>query len=68
MTLAATNLLTVGQAAEHLGAQTWRVQRLLERGGFTRYRRVGRNRVIDASDLPQLRAALVRVGYLKETE
>jgi excisionase family DNA binding protein len=57
--------LTTGEAAVRLGAREWRVARLYQRGLLPEPRRLGRARLIPASDLPRLRDALMRAGYLQ---
>jgi hypothetical protein len=58
-------LLTLGEAAERLHAQTWRLARLFDRGLLPEPRRVGRCRVIAETDLPRIAEAMRRAGYLK---
>ena len=59
-------LLTIGQAAERLGAQSWRLRRLYQRGLLPEPQWVGRSRVVNEDDLPQIRTALEKAGYLPE--
>jgi hypothetical protein len=56
--------LTVGAIAARLGCRPWQVRRLFERGLLPQPPRVGAYRVIPAADLPKVKAALCRAGYL----
>ena len=58
------NPLTIGAAADQLGVAAWKVRRLFERGILPPAQRVGCYRVIDASDLPKIEAALRQAGYI----
>lgn len=62
----ADDWLTVGQVAELLGAQTWRVQRLIERGLGPKPSRIGRHQVFRKDDVPAVKKALQDAGYLKK--
>lgn len=56
--------LTVGSAARRLGCQPWQIRRLFERGLLPPAPRVGPYRVISPEELPRVREALLRAGYL----
>jgi excisionase family DNA binding protein len=56
---------TVGQTARVFGVDSWHVRRLFERNLLPAPRRFGRHRVIPASDLPRVEAALRAAGYLR---
>jgi hypothetical protein len=58
------DILTIGEAATELGLKDWRVSRLFERGLAPEPPRLGGRRVIRRCDLPALREAAVRAGYL----
>jgi hypothetical protein len=60
-------VLTIGEAAERIGAQTWRLQRLIARGLFPEPQRIGRTRVVLEDDLPAIAEAMRQAGYLKTT-
>jgi hypothetical protein len=62
---ASKRFLTTGEAARRLGAAEWQVARLFVRNLLPEPARFGRYRLIDESDLPQLREALVEAGYLQ---
>jgi hypothetical protein len=67
MTTAATNCrLFLGEVALRLGAATWQVQRLYERGLLPPPERVGRYRVVSEDQLPTVAAALRAAGYLPD--
>jgi hypothetical protein len=57
-------VLTLGQVAEHFGIKTWLVQRTIERGFYPQPSKVGKLRVIPRNELPAVRDAIVRAGYL----
>jgi hypothetical protein len=59
-----TGYLTLGQAAAALHAQLWQVQRVIDRRLFPPPQRIGRLRVVGQDDLPALRVALQRAGFL----
>jgi hypothetical protein len=56
--------MTPGQAASALGLRDWQLGRLYRRGLVEEPPRFGRFRVIRPDDLPRLRAAAVKAGYL----
>ena len=58
-------LLTLGEAAERLGAQVWRLRRLIERGLYPEPQRIGQSRVVAESELPRIRELMEQEGYLK---
>jgi DNA-binding transcriptional MerR regulator len=58
------NPLTIGAASDQLGVAAWKVRRLYERGILPPAERIGCYRVIDADDIPKVRAALRQAGYL----
>jgi hypothetical protein len=62
------NLLTLGDVAQRLGCQLWQVARVIDRGLFPQPARVGCYRVLSLDDLPAMRAALIKAGFLKEGE
>ncbi len=59
---------TVPQAARLLGVPTWCVRRLYESGRLPEPPRAGGYRLIDAADLPAIRAALGEAGYIRPRE
>jgi DNA-binding transcriptional MerR regulator len=58
-------LLPIGEAADLLGVQSWRLRRLFERGLLGEPERVGRTRVVRREQLPRIREALEKAGYLR---
>lgn len=58
--------LTLGQIADKLGVQLWRLRRLFERGILSEPARVGQNRVVHVRLLPTIKQALEEAGYLKK--
>jgi hypothetical protein len=52
-------------AARVLGVEPWQVMRLYHRELVPEPPRCGNSRVLTLADLPVLRAALERAGYLK---
>jgi hypothetical protein len=56
---------STGQLAEHYGVRPWQVRRCYALGLLEEpARRVGVTRLVPASDLPKVEAALVQAGYL----
>jgi hypothetical protein len=66
--MTAENTMTTGEAAAAVGIRDWQLIALLQRGLVAEPKRFGRSRVFTADDLPRLRAAAVRAGYLPPTE
>ncbi len=58
--------LSLTDVARELDAPVWAVRRLFERGSLPEPPRVGRLRVFSPGDLPVIRRALVKAGYLAE--
>jgi hypothetical protein len=56
--------LTLGEVGARFGVPRWMIRRLIERGFLPDPPRIGRYRVIAERDLPQVKAALVKAGYL----
>ena len=57
--------LLIGDAARLLGCRPWQLRRLVDRGLIDPPDRLGgRYRVYYRSDLPRLRQALAKAGYL----
>lgn len=63
-------IFSLGDLAEHLGVQMWRLQRLyeLEVPGMPTPQIVGRIRVLTEEDIPAVQAALAKRGWLKQRE
>jgi hypothetical protein len=57
-------VLTLGDVARLHGLPVWKVRRLFERKLLAEPERVGRFRVIAATDLPNVESALRDAGYL----
>ena len=57
--------ITIGRAATLLGVKPWQVRRVFERGALPEPARVGAYRVVTEGDLPIIKSALQRLGYLK---
>ena len=58
--------LTLGQVAKRFGCFTWQVARLFERGILPPAARLGNYRVVAESDLPIIRQALEKCGYIQQ--
>lgn len=63
---ATDDIVTMGQVADSLGCQTWKIRRLIERGKIPKPRRVGMIPIFDPKDVPQIEKALREAGYLKK--
>lgn len=61
---AAHDLLTLGQVAAELGITATQVKSLFEQGLLPPALRVGRWRVVPRDELPKVRVAAVKAGYL----
>jgi hypothetical protein len=64
-TAAGPDPLSVGTAARRLGVKPWMVRRIYERNLLPAPARIGQYRIIYAGDLPRLKEALRRAGYLR---
>lgn len=62
----AGGLLTLGDAATRLGCQSWQIRKMYTKGILPEPPRIGGVRVLAEADLPALRAALLKAGYLKD--
>ena len=60
--------MTLGEVATHFHIQLWQVRSLYQRGLLPPAQRIGRFRIVDASELPKLESALRAAGYLRSTE
>lgn len=58
--------ITTGDVCKHFGVLPWQVLQAIRRGFLDEPRRVGIYRVWHEEDLPRVRAALVRAGYVDE--
>jgi hypothetical protein len=65
--MAGQRWMTTGQAAREIGAESWQVARLFQRGLVEEPRRLGQFRLIAESDLPALKRAAEAAGYLHGT-
>jgi len=63
--MSAEDLMTLGEVAAALGCQWWHVVRLYQRKLLPEPPRVGKNRVVRRQELPVVRSALKKAGYLK---
>jgi DNA-binding transcriptional MerR regulator len=63
-TLTAPQEMSLGQAAEAAGLKEWQLVSLLRRGLVDEPKRFGRYRVFTPENLPRIRDAAVRAGYL----
>jgi hypothetical protein len=66
MPCTAKKFLTTAEAARLIGCPEWCVARAFLRGLLPEPERLGRSRLIREDQLPQLHAALVDAGYLRE--
>jgi|GEM_PF-6490685 len=57
--------LTIGAVAKHFGCRPWQVRRAIERKLLEEPARVGAYRVFLPADLPRIRVALLKAGYLR---
>ena len=64
MTTVNASSLTLGLVSKTVGVDLWKLQRALERGFDFPTHKVGVYRCVYASDLPLVRQALERAGYL----
>lgn len=55
---------SIGAVAKRFGLPTWQVRRIIERGFLPEPARVGPYRVFRVEELPAVRAALIKAGYL----
>jgi hypothetical protein len=62
----ADKFLTVGEVADRFGIQGWKLSRLFRRGLLPEPMRFRQYRMLPESDLPAIRAALVKAGYLTQ--
>ena len=62
---ATAEALTLGAAAARLGLPLWKLQRAFTLGLLPVPLRAGRLRLVPSDQLPVLRAALERAGYLR---
>jgi DNA-binding transcriptional MerR regulator len=56
--------ITTGEVAKQLGVPLWCVRRLFERGILRERSRAGHMRLVRQSDVPRIKKALARAGYL----
>jgi hypothetical protein len=63
-----TDNMTTGEIADLAGVSEWMVRRCLSRGLLAEPKRVGPWRIWSAADLPAVRDALRRGGYLPADE
>lgn len=59
---------TTGGVARHFGVEPWVIKRLYKSGRLPEPTRFGRYRMVPASDLPAVQAALVAAGYIAGKE
>lgn len=64
--MGAGTVMTMSEAANRLGCQCWQIKRAVSRGFLAPLRRLGTYCLVDESQLAEIRAALVRAGYLRE--
>jgi hypothetical protein len=57
-------LLSISQAARMLQVDCWMLRRVCDKKIVVPLTRVGRVRVLDASQLPACKAGLIELGYL----
>jgi len=57
-------LLSVGEAAERIGCQSWRLAYAYRKGLLPEPPRAGRHRLVREADLPTIAAVLRRAGLL----
>lgn len=59
---------TTGKLSAHFGVPQWQILQAIRRGFLAEPPRVGIYRVWSEAELPSVRAALVRAGYLPAEE
>jgi hypothetical protein len=64
--LSTREAMTVETAGARLGVPGWRVRQLFTRRLLPEPRRFGNSRIIFEEDLPTIREALVKAGFLHE--
>lgn len=57
---------SVGAISRHYGVEPWQVRRAIARGFLGEPARVGPYRIFTPEQLPLVRAALIKAGYLDE--
>jgi len=60
--------LSLGELADMLSVQAWRISRLFEQGEIPEPPRVGRNRMIPKTAIPDIVDALRRHGWLPDCQ
>ncbi len=61
-------ILNGEEVAARLGVEPWRVYRGIQRGFVKAPVRTGRMMLFGPDELPAIKAALIRAGYLSESE
>lgn len=56
---------SLGDVARYFGVQLWQVRRLFERGILPEPGRIGRYRIILGMQMPKVKDALIKAGYIK---
>jgi DNA-binding transcriptional MerR regulator len=67
MNLATSPFLAAGDVARILGVPPWVIRRMFERGLLPEAPRFRTYRIFTEADVPRIRDALVRHGYLRDT-
>jgi hypothetical protein len=65
MDATAAEPLGLTEAAQRLHCQSWQIGRLMDKGQIPVRGKVGENRYVLASDLDDIKAALVAASYLQ---
>jgi hypothetical protein len=61
-----SKFMSLDEVAKRLGCEVWQVRRVFEKKLLPPAHRIGMYRVVEKSELPRIRAALVKAGYLKK--
>jgi hypothetical protein len=56
---------TIGAVARHFNVAVWQVRRVILRGLLPEPDRIGAYRVFTTAELPKVKAALIKAGYLR---
>jgi DNA-binding transcriptional MerR regulator len=59
--------ILIGDVAAEIPMESWRLRRLADRGLCPAPRRVGRYRVFRREDIPAIRAAAIKAGFVMVT-
>lgn len=58
-------LLTLGEVADAIGIQAWKIRAAIDRGLLPAPQKVGRYHVLPADQLEEVRRVMTEAGYVK---